>query len=79
MNVFDTIARGWQPLGIRARRAWSWLRQVSGDAAYENYLRCARRQAHSGAAGNSAPALLSPAEFYLDALRRRYSSVSRCC
>lgn len=24
-------------------RAWWWLRQVSGDAAYENYLRWARR------------------------------------
>ena len=79
MNIFDTIARGWQQLGAGARRAWSWLRQVSGDAAYENYLRCARRHVLSGAAEGSAPVLLSPAEFYLDALRRRYSSISRCC
>ncbi len=79
MSVTGTIRRGLQPLGAGVWRAWSWMRQVSGDAAYENYLRCARRQAISGAAGNSAPALLSPAEFYLDALRRRYSSVSRCC
>jgi Selenoprotein, putative len=53
----------------RLRVAWSWLRQVSGDAAYENYLRCA---------GRSVPPL-SRAAFYLDSLRRRYSTVSRCC
>jgi len=76
MSIFDTIARGWQRLGAGA---WSWLRQVSGDAAYENYIRCARRQALSGAAERSSPVLLSPAEFYVDALRRRYSSISRCC
>ena len=76
MNVAGAIARDWQRLRAGA---WSWLRQVSGDAAYENYLRCARRQALSEAAAESSPVLLSPAEFYLDALRRRYSSVSRCC
>jgi uncharacterized short protein YbdD (DUF466 family) len=65
------------------RRAWSWLRQVSGDAAYDNYLRCAQRtrnaqEALPVAANGSAPPL-SRAEFYLDSLRRRYSTVSRCC
>jgi hypothetical protein len=65
------------------RRAWSWLRQVSGDAAYENYLLCAQRtcnahKALSVAANGSRPPL-SRAEFYLDSLRRRYSTVSRCC
>lgn len=54
------------------RGGWDWLRQVSGDAAYENYLRSAARHADSGSP-------LSRAEFYLDSLRRRYSSVSRCC
>ena len=49
---------------------WWWLRQVSGDAAYERYLEHASRCPH-------AP--LSRDEFYLDALRRRYSGVSRCC
>jgi hypothetical protein len=60
-----------------ARCAWLWLRQVSGDAAYENYLRCAGRQ--PALAGATAAAPLSRAEFYLDSLRRRYSTVSRCC
>jgi uncharacterized short protein YbdD (DUF466 family) len=64
------------------RTMWAWLRQVTGDAAYDNYLRSMRRAAvcdspaHPGAA---ADAPLSRADFYLDALRRRYSTISRCC
>jgi uncharacterized short protein YbdD (DUF466 family) len=54
------------------RRVWSWLRQVTGDAAYENYLRATRRDGRRSR-------VLSPSEFYLDALRRRYSTHSRCC
>jgi uncharacterized short protein YbdD (DUF466 family) len=61
--------------------AWSWVRQVSGDAAYENYLRHAihgrQNEVLSGASAVATP--LSRAEFYLDSLRRRYSTVSRCC
>jgi uncharacterized short protein YbdD (DUF466 family) len=49
-----------------------WLQQVSGDAAYENYLR------HASASGTRSK-ILSRQEYYLDALRRRYSGVSRCC
>ncbi len=81
-----------------ARRAWWWLRQITGDAAYENYLQSAasprgRRAnlAPGGAAGQiraSTPAdapvrpteqVMTREEFYLDALRRRYAGVSRCC
>jgi uncharacterized short protein YbdD (DUF466 family) len=54
------------------RGGWVWLRQVSGDAAYENYLRSAASHPDSGSP-------LSRAEFYLDSVRRRYSTVSRCC
>jgi len=54
--------------------AW-WFRQVLGDAAYENYLRSANR--HLTKPGGAKP--LTAEEFYLDALRRRYSGVSRCC
>lgn len=61
------------------RRLWWGLRQASGDAAYENYLRRAKQDAgHShcrDAAGNAA----SRRDFYLDSLRRRYSGISRCC
>jgi putative selenoprotein len=64
-----------------ARGVWVWLRQVTGDAAYDNYLRSIQRAAEcdsrASLQGHSEP--LSRADFYLDALRRRYSSVSRCC
>jgi hypothetical protein len=78
-------------LAIRIpRNIWSWIRQVSGDAGYENYLRSARRVAEMARAGScaspagsstyaSSAALLTREEFYLHALRRRYSTVSRCC
>lgn len=64
-----------------ARSAWVWLRQVSGDAAYDNYLHSLRRAdaCDSPAPTRAHTAPLSRADFYLDALRRRYSSVSRCC
>jgi hypothetical protein len=73
------------------RNIWRWIRQVSGDAAYENYLRSTRRIAdvarvdarieHAGCCSTRATSAqpLSRSEFYLDALRRRYSTVSRCC
>jgi len=50
-------------------RAWAWLRQLSGDVAYENYLRHVRQ--------GERP--LTRRDFYLDSMRRRYSTVSRCC
>jgi len=56
--------------------AWWWLRQMSGDAAYENYL--AHRRAIRKAP-EAHDAAMSRAEFYADALRRRYSGISRCC
>jgi Selenoprotein, putative len=59
-----------------ASRLWWWVRQTTGDAAYENYLRSANRARFSSDLG-AAP--LSPRDFYLDSLRRRYSRVSRCC
>jgi uncharacterized short protein YbdD (DUF466 family) len=54
------------------KRCWLWLRQASGDFAYENYLRHLARSAQG-----QRP--LSRAEFYQESLGRRYSSVSRCC
>jgi len=64
----------------RARRAavtaWQAMREIVGDAAYENYLRSVRRSA-AGRRENCA--VLSEREFYLDSLKRRYSRISRCC
>ena len=79
------IVRNW------SRTAWVWIRQVSGDAAYENYLRSTRhiadlarvdsRTMQPGCCSTHATSAqpLTREEFYLHALRRRYSTVSRCC
>jgi hypothetical protein len=47
--------------------AWRFLREVSGDRAYEVY------------AERWGSAAVSPREFYLDTLKRRYDRISRCC
>ncbi len=66
-------------------RIWRGIRQVFGDAAYEDYLRSQQRvrQNDTGKPPAADPAGATPTltreEFYLDALRRRYSGVSRCC
>lgn len=59
------FARGW-------KLAWWWLRQVSGDAAYESYLKRAKARSEHAA-------VLSRQEFYLETLRCRYAGVTRCC
>jgi uncharacterized short protein YbdD (DUF466 family) len=55
-----------------ARIVWRGLREWCGDAAYERYLCSARSQ-------SGARELLSPAEFYVEQLDRRYSRPNRCC
>jgi hypothetical protein len=73
--------------GVRRllRGLWQWLREVSGDAAYETYLRsaagrgCCDTARREERAGETPAPLMSREEFYLDSLRRRYSGVSRCC
>jgi uncharacterized short protein YbdD (DUF466 family) len=54
------------------RSTWRGLREWCGDAAYERYLRSARKRS-----GTHDP--LSPAEFYVEQLNRRYSRPNRCC
>jgi uncharacterized short protein YbdD (DUF466 family) len=56
-------------------QAWWWLRQITGDAAYENYL---ARTRVTTMPEQAAPKM-SRAEFYADSLRRRYSTINRCC
>jgi uncharacterized short protein YbdD (DUF466 family) len=57
-------------LARAARAAWAYLRDVTGDSAYEAYRERAR--------GRPLPALTRE-QFYLDRLRRRYAGISRCC
>ena len=54
------------------RRFWRGLREWCGDAAYERYL-------HSVRSHEKACPVLSPAEFYVEQLNRRYSKPNRCC
>ncbi len=62
-------------LAAIARKFRWYVRQISGDAAYDNYLRHVRE----AKCRHHEAAPLSREQFYLDSLRRRYSGVSRCC
>ena len=53
-------------------QAWRALRDWCGDSAYERYTRVARKN-------GLANAILSPRDFYVDQLNRRYSRPNRCC
>ena len=54
------------------RRFWRALREWCGDAAYESYLRSKGIQ-------SSCSRKLSPTEFYVEQLDRKYSRPNRCC
>jgi uncharacterized short protein YbdD (DUF466 family) len=54
------------------RGFWRGLREWCGDAAYERYLR-------SSFARSGAHTPLTPSEFYVEQLNRRYSRPNRCC
>jgi uncharacterized short protein YbdD (DUF466 family) len=54
------------------RRFWQGLREWCGDAAYERYL-------HSPLTQSGVCPRLSPEEFYVEQLNRRYSRPNRCC
>ena len=64
MRVLDWLLRN---LG----RFWQGVRQWSGDAAYEIYLRSGKRMTEQR--------LLSKEEFYVEQLNRKYSRPNRCC
>ena len=64
------VSRSW--LRRAAGIAWRGLREWCGDAAYDSYLRSKRTRSSS-----SPP--LSPSEFYVEQLDRRYSRPNRCC
>jgi len=53
-------------------RAWAFLREVSGDDAYERYLRH-QAEAHPG----ERP--LSRKAFFGQELERKWSGIRRCC
>ncbi len=55
-----------------AQRAWLGLREWCGDSAYERYVQAQRSRPEE-------TSLLTPAEFYVEQLNRRYSRPNRCC
>ncbi|HLK04782.1 MAG TPA: CstA-like transporter-associated (seleno)protein [Candidatus Acidoferrum sp.] len=50
---------------------WLRLREWCGDAAYERYLRATARR--------PSAAVVSPEQFYVQQLERKYSRPNRCC
>jgi uncharacterized short protein YbdD (DUF466 family) len=55
-----------------AQRAWLGVREWCGDSAYERYVQARRSRPEE-------TSLLTPAEFYVEQLNRRYSRPNRCC
>jgi uncharacterized short protein YbdD (DUF466 family) len=60
---------GWIRRGLE--RFWQGVREWCGDAAYQKYV-------HSTARRGDEP-VLSPGEFYVQQLDRKYSRPNRCC
>jgi uncharacterized short protein YbdD (DUF466 family) len=55
-----------------AVRLWLGIREWCGDSAYERYVQAHRTKAEKCC-------LLTPAEFYVERVNRRYSRPNRCC
>ena len=59
-------------MGAELRTIWQYLRQVSGDDAYERYL-AHHRQAHAG----EPP--MTQEQHFRKRQDEKWSKVSRCC
>lgn len=71
---------GQKSLRFLIAKFWWWLRQVSGDAAYENYLRHVARESGQGTSGaGHSSGVVTAKQFYIDRLQRKFARVSRCC
>jgi uncharacterized short protein YbdD (DUF466 family) len=51
---------------------WLGIREWCGDSAYERYVQAQKTNPEKSA-------LLSPAQFYVERVDRRYSRPNRCC
>jgi uncharacterized short protein YbdD (DUF466 family) len=65
------MQRAWGKFKQGLRNGWQGLREWSGDAAYETYVRCTMRTA------GKTP--LTREEFYVEQLNRKYTRPNRCC
>jgi len=55
-----------------AAKLWLGIREWCGDSAYERYVQAQRTNSEK-------VCLLTPAEFYVERVNRRYSRPNRCC
>jgi uncharacterized short protein YbdD (DUF466 family) len=55
-----------------ATKLWLGIREWCGDSAYERYVQVQRTKPEKCC-------LLTPAEFYVERVNRRYSRPNRCC
>ena len=69
-KLVPRVQRSWLRRALRS--AWRGIREWCGDSAYETYLRSNHTQHPSNRK-------LSPNEFYVAQLERRYSRPNRCC
>jgi len=53
-------------------KLWLGIREWCGDSAYERYLQAQKTNLEKSC-------LLTPAEFYVERVNRRYSRPNRCC
>jgi len=60
---------------LALRRAWTLLREVTGDDAYERYL--AHWHAHDAEHRHETP--LDREAFFREEQRRKWDGVRRCC
>ena len=67
--MHETATTSW--FKSRLTKLWQGLREWCGDAAYEKYAQCAARH-------GSQPQL-TPAQFYVEQLNRKYIRPNRCC
>jgi uncharacterized short protein YbdD (DUF466 family) len=71
-RVSAIIASVGTRLAALAGDVWLGVREWCGDSAYERYLQAQRRVP----GGHS---VLTPEQFYVEQLNRRYSRPNRCC
>jgi len=55
-----------------AAKLWLGIREWCGDSAYERYVQAQKRKPEKSC-------LLTPTEFYVERVNRRYSRPNRCC
>ena len=55
-----------------AAKLWLGIREWCGDSAYERYVQAQKTKPEKSC-------LLTPTEFYVERVNRRYSRPNRCC